>query len=137
VWPIDVPIMTNCGAAAPSEVRGAFRPGPDAPPAALALSVVSVGRRILQPTPPVLVPTQQLTPTDAEIYPTPGSAPRQVGFGAAIALQQDTAMISMPLYLDNAGRVALFKRDASGRGCATAASTLPALLASTVSERGS
>jgi hypothetical protein len=65
--------------------------------------------------PPVLVPTQQLTPTDAEIYPTPGSAPRQVGFGAAIAIQHDTAMISMPLYLDNAGRVALFKRDASGQ----------------------
>ena len=26
VWLIDVPIMTNCGAAAPSEMRGAFRP---------------------------------------------------------------------------------------------------------------
>jgi hypothetical protein len=66
-------------------------------------------------TPPVLVPAQQLTPTDAEIYPTPGSTARQVGFGAAIAVQHDTAMISMPLYLDNAGRVALFKRDVSGQ----------------------
>ena len=65
--------------------------------------------------PPTLVPTQQLSPTDAEIYPTPGSAAREVGFGAAIAVQHDTAMISMPLYLDNAGRVALFKRDASGQ----------------------
>jgi hypothetical protein len=50
---------------------------------------------------PTLVPIQQLTPTDAEIYPTPGSTPRQVGFGAAIAIQHDTAMISMPDYLDN------------------------------------
>jgi hypothetical protein len=66
-------------------------------------------------TPPTLVPIQQLTPTDAEIHPTPGSAARQVGFGAAIAIQHDTAMISMPDYLDNAGRVALFKRDASGQ----------------------
>ena len=66
-------------------------------------------------TPPTLVPFQQLTPTDAEIYPTPGSTARQVGFGAAIAIQHDTAMISMPGYLDNAGRVALFKRDASGQ----------------------
>ena len=66
-------------------------------------------------TPPTLVPFQQLTPTDAEIYPTPGSTARQVGFGAAIAIQRDTAMISMPDYLDNAGRVALFKRDASGQ----------------------
>jgi hypothetical protein len=38
-----------------------------------------------------------------------------VGFGAAIAIQHDTAMISMPLYLDNAGRVALFKQGASGQ----------------------
>ena len=66
-------------------------------------------------TPPALVPIQQLAPTDADIYPTPGSAPRLVGFGAAIAIQHGTAMISMPDYLDNAGRVALFKRDASGQ----------------------
>jgi hypothetical protein len=26
VWLIHVPIMTNCGAGAPSEMRGAFRP---------------------------------------------------------------------------------------------------------------
>jgi hypothetical protein len=79
---------------------------------ALILSQPAVAQTIALPT---LAPTQQLMPTDAEIYPTPGSAPRQVGFGAAIAIQHDTAMISMPSYLDNAGRVALFKRDASGQ----------------------
>lgn len=60
--------------------------------------------------PPILVATQQLMPTDAEIYPTPGSAPRRVGFGAAIAIPRDTAMISMPLYLDNAGRIGGYLR---------------------------
>jgi hypothetical protein len=65
--------------------------------------------------PPLLIPTQQLMPTDAEIYPTPGSAPTHVGFGGAIALQRDTALISMPGYQPNAGRVALFKQDASGQ----------------------
>jgi hypothetical protein len=30
VWRIEVPIMTNCGVAASSEIRGAFRPGADA-----------------------------------------------------------------------------------------------------------
>ena len=43
-------------------------------------------------TPPALVPIQQLAPTDADIYPTPGSAPRLVGFGAAVAIQRDTAI---------------------------------------------
>jgi len=61
--------------------------------------------------PPVLVPIQQLTPTDAEI----GSPPRPVGLGAAIAIQHDTAMISMPGFMEIAGRVALFHQDASGQ----------------------
>jgi hypothetical protein len=65
--------------------------------------------------PPVLAPTQQLIPTNAEIYPTPGSVLTHVGFGAAIAVQRDTALISELGYLPNAGRVALFKRGASGQ----------------------
>jgi len=82
----------------------------------LSLALILPQPAVAQSTaPPLLVPTQQLMPTDAEIYPTPGSAPRQVGFGAAIALQRDTALISMPDYQPNAGRVALFKRDASGQ----------------------
>lgn len=81
----------------------------------LWLALASLQPAVAQTTvPPVLVPAQQLTPIAAEIYPTAGSAPRSVGFGSAIAIQHDTAMISMTGYLDNAGRVALFKREASG-----------------------
>ena len=61
--------------------------------------------------PPTLVPTQTLTPTDAEI----GSPARQIGFGSAIAVEHDTAMISETAYMPNAGRIALFKKDASGQ----------------------
>ena len=82
----------------------------------LSLSITLQQPAVAQTTlPPDLVPTQQLTPTQAEIYPTPGSPPRLTGFGAAIAVQRDTAMISMPGYMPNAGRVALFKRDSSGQ----------------------
>ncbi len=82
----------------------------------LSLALILPQPAVAQTTvPPVLVPTQQLMPTEAEIFPTPGSAPRQVGFGAAIALERDTALISMPVYQPNAGRVALFKRGASGQ----------------------
>ena len=37
---------------------------------------------------PVLTPTQTLTPTDQETYPTPGSYPYDLLFGASLALDE-------------------------------------------------
>jgi FG-GAP repeat protein len=64
---------------------------------------------------PILTPTQTLAPTDQETYPTPGSFPAQLYFGATMALSEKTLMVSMVGYNNQTGRIALFSKGRDGQ----------------------
>jgi hypothetical protein len=67
-----------------------------------------------QQRPPFIRGAQQLMPTDAEVFPTPGEEPRSADFGASIALRNDVVLIGMPA-LAPKGRVAVMRRDVAGQ----------------------
>jgi len=70
---------------------------------------------LAQSTPlPILSPIQRLTPTNAEIYPTPDSPPSELGFGYTLALDERTAMVSLSNADHTNGRVAVFERGYRG-----------------------
>jgi hypothetical protein len=73
VWRIDVPITTNCGAAAPSEMRGAFRPFPfvSGPSGDAATGWALIGQHY---TTPVAVPP------DSPIYISSVSAAPSINY---------------------------------------------------------
>ena len=68
---------------------------------------------------PVLTPTQTLTPTDQETYPTPGSYPYDLLFGASLALDENTILASMVRYNNQTGRIAVFTKGADGQWART------------------
>jgi hypothetical protein len=66
-----------------------------------------------QTQPPTLEPIQQLEPQDAEVFPTDDQLV-PVGFGTDIAIEGNRALISMSGADRDAGRIAVFRRAASG-----------------------
>jgi hypothetical protein len=64
---------------------------------------------------PTLTPTQTLAPTDEETYPSPGSFPAQLYFGANMFLDHKTLMVSMVGYNNQTGRIALFNKGSDGQ----------------------
>jgi hypothetical protein len=66
------------------------------------------------PDVPLIDATRQIGPAPLEANPTPGSPPANLNFGATIAVDDRTALVSMPRYADSIGRVAVFVRNSSG-----------------------
>lgn len=67
-----------------------------------------------QDLPPYIESIQSLPIAPDEFDNGPGTPPNTLLFGAAVAVHGDTALVGMPAYLGDLGRVAVFSRDAAG-----------------------
>jgi hypothetical protein len=67
-----------------------------------------------QDLPPHIASIQDLPLAADEFDTGPGTPPNTLFFGAAVAVQDDTALVALPGYLDGVGRVAVFRRNGAG-----------------------
>jgi FG-GAP repeat len=82
--------------------------------AALLLSSSLTSLYAQTPDVPLIDATRQIRPAPLEANPTPNSPPANLDFGAALAVDDRTALVAMPEYADAIGRVAVFGRSGSG-----------------------